>query len=405
MKCTLIFCFMGKEAEPGKTIPIAAVKERVSGMLMASVVPTKTTGRYISKRILAFLQEVGCEYGDLVVKSDQEEAIKSVVSEVGKLRAAGGGGKFIVENSPVGSSASNGIIERGIQSIEGQVRVLMDALEDRWKLRIPIDHPIICFLVEYAAFLLNRFEVGRDGMTSYERCKGKKANTLGIEFGEAVHWKRKLQGGALGKMSVTWADGVYLGARGKSGEIVVGDCHGIWKARSVQRKPFDERWSNKSVDMVRHVPWQSSNEDPDADGPLPAVIRLTPMCEDAARDVARERMPRSFYITQDDLTRHGYTAKCPGCLAILKGTARQGHSKACRHRLEVEMVGERKVLEAKRKVDEFANDAIQKDAKNRKLALERSTANRDVMSSSSNSNNGGSSGSNSSGINSASDGP
>ncbi len=41
---------------------------------------------------MAFLKEVGCEFGDIVVKTDQEEAIKAVVVDVGKLRAAGGGG-------------------------------------------------------------------------------------------------------------------------------------------------------------------------------------------------------------------------------------------------------------------------------------------------------------------------
>lgn len=157
------FFFMGMEGEPGRTIPIVAVKERKSGMLMASVVPRKTTGTFVSRRILSFLQEVGCEFGDLIVKCDQEEAIKSVVNDVGRLRAAAGGGKYIVEHSPVGASASNGIIERGIQSVEGQVRVIKDMLETRWSVKLPVDHPVLCYLIEYASLLLNRFEVSHDG--------------------------------------------------------------------------------------------------------------------------------------------------------------------------------------------------------------------------------------------------
>ena len=113
------FFFMGKEGEPGRTIPIAAAKERATGMVMAAVVPTKTTGSYIARRMMAFLQEVGLEFGDLTVKSDQEESIKRVVRDVGRLRAAVGGGRFVEEMSPVRASASNGVIERGIQSVEG----------------------------------------------------------------------------------------------------------------------------------------------------------------------------------------------------------------------------------------------------------------------------------------------
>ena len=40
------------------------------------------------------------------------------------------------------------------------------------------------FLPEYAAYLLNRLEVGKDGKTAYERAKGKLATVVGLEFGE-----------------------------------------------------------------------------------------------------------------------------------------------------------------------------------------------------------------------------
>jgi hypothetical protein len=150
------YCFLGQENEAGKTLPVLVMKERNTGMTMAVAVPTKSTGTYIAKRAMAFMKEIGCEYRDLVVKSDQEPAIKALVTAAGRLRAAGGGGKYIEENSPVGASQSNGVVERGIQSVAGQVRVLLDALEARWKMKIEQGHPIICYIVEYAAPLRSR---------------------------------------------------------------------------------------------------------------------------------------------------------------------------------------------------------------------------------------------------------
>ena len=50
--------------------------------------------------------------------------------------------------------------------------------------------------MEYASHLLNRYEVGHDGKTAYERCKGKPAKNMGVEFGEGVLWRRKPVGGA-----------------------------------------------------------------------------------------------------------------------------------------------------------------------------------------------------------------
>ncbi len=133
------------------------------------------------------MREVGCEHGDVIVKSDQEPAMTSILTEVGRMRAVAGGGRYIVERSPVGSSASNGVVERAVQSVQGQTRVLKIALEARWGLAIPHRHAVVPWPGEYAAYLLNRREVGKDGKTSYEKTRGKRATVLGIEFGEKCY--------------------------------------------------------------------------------------------------------------------------------------------------------------------------------------------------------------------------
>ena len=67
---------------------------------------------------------------DMVVKSDQESALRSIVEDVGRLRVTDGSGRYVIEFSP-GASHSNGMIEGAIRSVSGQVRVLLSALEDR----------------------------------------------------------------------------------------------------------------------------------------------------------------------------------------------------------------------------------------------------------------------------------
>ncbi len=41
--------------------------------------------------------------------------------------------------------------------------------------KLPAKRPLLSWVVERAALLLNIFEVGKGGKTAYERCKGKKA--------------------------------------------------------------------------------------------------------------------------------------------------------------------------------------------------------------------------------------
>jgi hypothetical protein len=97
---------------------------------------------------------------------------------------------------------------------------------------------------------LNRFEVSKDGMTAYERNKRKKAKAFGLEFGEAVMWKRKPSGAHLGKLTCMWDDGVYLGVKSTTGELVIGTKSGVWRTRTVRRKPVEERWAAKNMLMV-----------------------------------------------------------------------------------------------------------------------------------------------------------
>ena len=67
---------------------------------------------------------------------------------------------------------------------------------------------------------MSRADVGADGKTGYERCKGRRARLAGMEFGEAVLWKRRREEGPLGKLSCMW-DGIFLGVKWTTGEIIV----------------------------------------------------------------------------------------------------------------------------------------------------------------------------------------
>jgi hypothetical protein len=366
----MVFAFFGDEGDPGKTVPVLVVRERQTRMTMAAAVPSKSIGTYIARRVVAFMQEVGCEQLDIVVKSDQEAAI---VEEVGRVRAASSRGRYVVESSPVGSSASNGIVERAIQSVEQQVRVLKSSLEEKWKVHVPARHSVVPWMVEYSALLLNRFEVGRDGKTAYERCKGKQAKTAGLEFGEAVLWKRKRVGGALGKMTCMWEDGVFVGVRGKSGEIAVSNGKGVWRTRTVQRKPQDERWKAESAEQVAWVPWRTSEEDPKCDGEQLETVKLSDRAVVEERVEAEKSVPTRFMIRKDDLEKHGYSAKCPGCKAILRA-ARQGHSEECRKRMTREMSDVEKVVTSKARREEFMKKCLEEEEdirKRRKVKEER----------------------------------
>ena len=153
------------------------------------------------------MEEVGDGSQAIVVKTDQEPSIKAIVEDLVKEREEG---RTIVEESPVQSSGSNGIVERRVQSIEGHLRVMLLELESRVGGEVDAGEPIVTFMPEYAAYLLNRLEVGKDGKTVYERTKGKEGSVVGVEFGEKVLWKKK-KGNKQAKLRSRWGHGIFVG--------------------------------------------------------------------------------------------------------------------------------------------------------------------------------------------------
>jgi hypothetical protein len=66
------------------------------------------------------------------------------------------------------------VVERAAQAVEGQIRVILLALEERIKRQIDPTEAVVTFMPEYAVYMLNRLEVGRGGKTAYERVRGAK---------------------------------------------------------------------------------------------------------------------------------------------------------------------------------------------------------------------------------------
>ena len=110
------------------------------------------------------------------------------------------------------------------------------------------------FIPEYAAYLMNRLHVGKDGKVAYERIKGKKTTVLGIEFAEKVLFKMK-KGTKLEKINSRWDYGIFVGVRKISNELMVATAEGIKFVRSVRRIPFERRWGEDCVKWIKWAPW------------------------------------------------------------------------------------------------------------------------------------------------------
>ena len=364
------YCFMGKADE--KTQPVLVMKDRDTGMMCSMLVKEKgAADEYVIKRIIAFIKELGYESAKLVLKSDQESSVKAVIDKVTKAR---GDAPTLPEHSPVRSSGSNGVIERGIKEVQGQLRAMKSALDTRLTSDIRGTSNILPWMVEYASVLINRYLVGKDGKTAHERLRGKASRMLGFEFGEVVHFRRIPVQGRLGKLDSLWQKGLFIGYKTQSGEYMVANDEAAYKSRTLKRLPEEERWDKRGIEDLPWTPWKvrksdgggretdRADHDPflDIDVDKSVNIPLPPQ-------VADDAMPRRVYITRATLTRYGMTEGCMGCVTSAIGGTGVAHSEDCRRRIEKEMRQDPEQRERIREAKIKRKDFIEKHAKRARI--------------------------------------
>ena len=92
-------------------MPILVMKSSADKWTSAFVVPQKGSNEYAINAVAREIQNTG--YNRLIIKSDQEPAIKELVNAVKRERAENIElESFTEEESPVGESSSNWIVER-----------------------------------------------------------------------------------------------------------------------------------------------------------------------------------------------------------------------------------------------------------------------------------------------------
>ena len=133
--------------------------------------------------------------------------------------------------------------EKQIQEVQGQIRTVKLKLEANYKAKLKDDHPAIPWLVAHAGSVITRYKIGEDGKTAYQILKGRKDGRSSAEWCECVLYLRLGSKGEE-KMDERWGEGIWLGSKDESGEILIGIKEGVTKARAVRRKPdFETRWN------------------------------------------------------------------------------------------------------------------------------------------------------------------
>ena len=190
-------------------------------------------------------------YNELTLKCDQESALTKVIENAKTHREANT--QTLADHRKVGDSQANGLAERANISVEGQVRTLISALEEKIGVKVNGTDAVPPWLILHAGTILNRFTVGKDGKTPHETLRGRKSKRQLMESGEAVH-VLPLDIKDRPNVDACFQDGIWLGVRLGTEEYVIGTPTGVFNARSVRRKPIEARRDDKQVASIMGTP-------------------------------------------------------------------------------------------------------------------------------------------------------
>lgn len=325
---SLDYCFLRREPG-GEALTTLVMKDRLTQAICAHVVPAKGADtEWVTQQIVRDIKRLGY-FGRVILRSDQEPAIVAFLEQVARSRADE---PTVLEHSPVGDSQSNGAAERAVRSLEEMMRTYLIDLERRANFKVPINHPLMEWLVEHSADMLNKCSHGSDGRSPYQRIKGRAFHGELAPFGSAIMFRvvGKVKGGEL---TDRWLPGVWLGKRFASDEHLVAlrDSGRVFRCRSIQALGRAALESE-----LLEVVGRPCNPAGTIDSSLNAPPRRA---DDRAIPPDQEPIsiqPRNLYITDAVLEKFGLTEGCKKCRLI--GARRNhkgiGHSAECRARLE-----------------------------------------------------------------------
>ena len=163
---------MSQEDEKASANPIMVMVDNRTGEKYARAVGHKGMGKdqdmeWLIKDMsneLKVWEYPGATAGNIILKSDGEPALLAVRDALAKYH----GGIVVQERPAVGESQSNGLVVEAGKKVKEFVRVLKEQIEEKTNVKLKSDDVIIQWMIRWAAMMVSRYVVGKDGRTSCE---------------------------------------------------------------------------------------------------------------------------------------------------------------------------------------------------------------------------------------------
>ena len=250
------------------------------------------------------------------------------------------------EESPVGASVANAMLERSVWEMQSTTRALVSFAEWVHGIVFEPGSAISTWAVEFSGQVVSKFQRSvSDGKTVYERRKLKSYRKALVLFGELVMFMPTEK--PKDKGEVRNCVGIMLGLADRSDEVVIGTTERVVKARIAHRMLVEQRGDAAYAKSIRGVPWQPNPAEAAEGEPLgiaQARIVSVPIVAVENRPAVPVMEPRDYkahriYIRREvELAKYGFSDDCEGCRLAQVGAEAKPHSAGCRGRIRQAMM-------------------------------------------------------------------
>ena len=122
----------------------------------------------------------------IILKCDNDPSTKALQ---GAVIHACVGVAVIPQGPPDGDHMANCRVEMAVREVKGQCGTPRISAEQNTSVRVADDSPLLSWLPRFAAQVMNKLRIGKDGKTSELRRTGRRWRKLMAQFGEKVWFK------------------------------------------------------------------------------------------------------------------------------------------------------------------------------------------------------------------------
>ena len=198
---------------------------------------------------------------------------------------------------------------------------------------------ITSWVIRWSGELITRYHTGKDNKTAYERIRAKACNKPVCQICESVMYM-PLDSPKTDERKVEprMKEGIWLGTNERTEENIIGTCDGVFKCRTVQRRPEGEQWNAKQLQEMQgsvQQPGPGINSDKIPTAIVDQDKRPTKSRTHTAEkpryvpDKPATRMaaaPRALKIFKQDVEKYDATPGCRASTEVITGRDSHRHT-------------------------------------------------------------------------------